>query len=341
MAEASAPIPLTTISDILGGFLVETFIVAILCGVAITKGYEYWRHSSQDSLWFRTGIVLVLAAELSNTAFTIQLVYFYCISGFGRPENLGMISCHHVDRSVGVIVLTGSLVTLYTHLCRNNLLSGFLCDGFSSVSFSPSLFYPFSSIYTMLCTFLLWYCACRLFSPPTCDRYKSSDWMDYRHTSRNSILVTTDVSTTAAIDTVISVGLVLNLRSRRTGIEDFDDLLHKLVVYAINNGILATCNSFLIVITFRLTAFKQFLLFKDSLAFAGLIIVSHKLYAISLLGTLTSRRIIRKHLSDRNSIEFTERFTTQMMVCTEVQAQEGLDSKYAYPPGNYPAVHVV
>ncbi|KAL4253843.1 hypothetical protein ABKN59_004184 [Abortiporus biennis] len=314
MAEASAPIPLTTISDILGGFLVETFIVAILCGVAITKGYEYWRHSSQDSLWFRTGIVLVLAAELSNTGFTIQLVYFYCISGFGRPENLGMISW-----SVGVVVLTGSLVTLYTHLFfvrRIQLMS----QTWRCKAISHALYF-----------FVVVLCALRLANVVII--CKSSDWMDYRHTSRNSILVTTDVSTTAAIDTVISVGLVLNLRSRRTGIEDFDDLLHKLVVYAINNGILATCNSFLIVITF--------LLFKDSLAFAGLIIVSHKLYAISLLGTLTSRRIIRKHLSDRNSIEFTERFTTQMMVCTEVHAQEGLDSKYAYPPGNYPAVHVV
>ncbi|TCD62142.1 hypothetical protein EIP91_007294 [Steccherinum ochraceum] len=90
-----------------------------------------------------------------------------------------------------------------------------------------------------------------------------------------------------AVDISIAGLLIFYLLRSRTGFKSTDHLVHTLSAYAVNTGFITMCSSTLSLI--------MFFVMQDNIVFAGLIVMTGKLYANSFLGNLNARDRLRNH----------------------------------------------
>jgi len=88
-----------------------------------------------------------------------------------------------------------------------------------------------------------------------------------------------------AADTIIAAALCFFLRRLRTGFESSDSLVHSLSIYAINTGALTSATSITTLVVYNA--------YPNTFHCMASYFVLGKLYAISFLATLNTRKIIR------------------------------------------------
>jgi len=103
-----------------------------------------------------------------------------------------------------------------------------------------------------------------------------------------------------AIDLIIAVTLMYFLQKGKTGFKETDNVIHKMIAFSVNSGLFTAIVSIAIVLSFIFN--------KKGLLFAGLVQMSSKLYANSLMGTLNARQILRKAMTVQKVSELSDRF---------------------------------
>ncbi|RPD56867.1 hypothetical protein L227DRAFT_578531 [Lentinus tigrinus ALCF2SS1-6] len=83
-------------------------------------------------------------------------------------------------------------------------------------------------------------------------------------------------------DTIITAALIYSLHRSRTGFESTDTLIDTLIMYTINTGLLTD--------VFNMASFICAIVMPDNLIYAGIVIVSSKLYANTVMTVLNSRK---------------------------------------------------
>ncbi|KAL1663049.1 hypothetical protein GGF50DRAFT_103447 [Schizophyllum commune] len=110
-------------------------------------------------------------------------------------------------------------------------------------------------------------------------------------------IATLALSANVATDATIALSLCFFLGKYRTGHRKSDTMVNKLTAYAINTGLLTSLISLatLLLYNFRPQTFE----------FMAMFFVLSKLYAITLMCTLTTRKIIRGRGTDREASGYT------------------------------------
>ncbi|CAL1703791.1 unnamed protein product [Somion occarium] len=151
-------------------------------------------------------------------------------------------------------------------------------------------------------------------------------WDAFQHTFSSSFSVLMACSFSAVVDGLIAICMMILLRHKQTGFNSrTDNVLRWIMAYSVNTGAISMVVSIVIAITYSTM--------QDSLLFVGLVILTGKLYANSLLGMLNARALMRQkaNKTDSGLVElptFNNRTTSICSHPTETfqqKTQEGAD----------------
>ncbi|CAL1703807.1 unnamed protein product [Somion occarium] len=114
-------------------------------------------------------------------------------------------------------------------------------------------------------------------------------WADLQASFTPSLSVLMTNSFSAVVDGIIAVSMIVFFRRGQSRHDDkINGALRWLMMYSVNTGAISMIISIIIAITYSTMS--------NDLIFGGLVILTGKLYANALLGTLNARRIMRKKM---------------------------------------------
>lgn len=235
----------------------------------MTQVYVYYSRYTGDRPVYKFLVVLIMLLETTDQAFIGHIIYFYSITNFARLDILlrGAVTWSFIMQLtlgafVGAIVKTSFSMRVWRFSQRNYYITG-LC---------------------LLLTFghlgLAFAFAVKSFELPSVFAV-----VDLR------ILGTVALAVGVLTDIIIAVALCFFLSRLRTGYKQSDTLVNSLVRYAINTGALTSAVSVSTLIMYNLMP--------HNMIFISTYFVLSKLYAISFMATLNTRRVVRGRGTDR------------------------------------------
>ncbi|CAL1703785.1 unnamed protein product [Somion occarium] len=304
MADPSASAPTPSISELMGGMVMTICISLIFYGVTTAQAYVYYLNSKRDSPWIKTLVASVWIFETIHTAVVLRFLYYMVIISFGNPQSLALI-----DWSLGV-------------MCVSEVLILALVEGFYIYRI-----WILSKRLIILTVPLVVLLIARLGFTLSTAVYGllARSWDAFQHTFSSSFSVLMACSFSAVVDGLIAICMMILLRHKQTGFNRTDNVLRWIMAYSVNTGAISMVVSIVIAITYSTM--------QDSLLFVGLVILTGKLYANSLLGMLNARALMRQkaNKTDSGLVElptFNNRTTSICSHPTETfqqKTQEGAD----------------
>ncbi|KAL0961182.1 hypothetical protein HGRIS_006154 [Hohenbuehelia grisea] len=146
-----------------------------------------------------------------------------------------------------------------------------------------------------------------------------------REVSQLRVLGTVSLAVGVVTDVLIAISLCYFLRSFRTGHRASDTLVNTLSRYAVNTGALTSAVSLSTVVLYNAMP-------NDNFIFVGLYFVLSKLYSVSFLATLNTRRIIRGKGTDQ-SYALSSVSGGPSLAATALGRARDWDSQASYAPG--------
>jgi len=255
--------------DTLGATAIGFAVSCVVFGVFTTQVFVYFQRYHSDRPAYKVLVSLLWLLELVDQIFIGHSVYYYTITHYASPATLLF---GDIIWTLIVQITLGSLVGTIVKLCfamrvwrfsnRNLVVTGLIVF-FTFGSFGLGLAY-----------------AIRAFQ---LNKFVFADRLRIIASLSLGAGVLTDIMTAAA--------LCYFLRKLRTGYRKSDTLINRLSIYAVNTGALTSVVS--------LTTLILYDVFPHSFYFMAAYFVLGKLYAISFLCTLNTRKVIRGRGTDR------------------------------------------
>ncbi|KAF7327912.1 hypothetical protein MKEN_00371200 [Mycena kentingensis (nom. inval.)] len=255
----SAPdIPTTLGSMLLGGFF-----ASLLTGVVDLHTMRYYQTYKSDPAGVKALVASVTALDVMHTALIWAANWEYLIGNWGRTDKVD-----YVPWTISLTVIITAMVTFLVHCFFAHRI--FLLGKRNWYMATPVVLLALLRLVSAaVSTYeLLHYKSFALF-------VENADW-----------IFTMGLSVSSAVDVVITGLLFWLFRYNRPESGHLTHVLDKLTLYAFETGGL-TCLAVVVSLICWLTM-------PDNLVFLGLHFAIGKLYAISLLVTLTTREAIRR-----------------------------------------------
>ncbi|KAF9465361.1 hypothetical protein BDZ94DRAFT_1214896 [Collybia nuda] len=262
--------PRLSIDSTLGAVFVGFAVACFVYGILVTQIFSYFWRYPMDRPIFKVLVVLILLLETADQTFIGHLVYYYSITNYANPRALlqaavtwSFILQLTVGAIVGAIVKGSFGLRVWRFSERNYYITGFI----------------------MLLTFgqlgLAIAFTIKAFELP-------SVFAVHELQTLGTISLTTGVVT----DVVTALALCYFLNKLRTGYTKSDSLVNSLCRYAINTGALTSAVSLTTLILYNVNS-------SNNLYFVATYFILSKLYAISYMATLNTRRTVRGRGTDR------------------------------------------
>ncbi|KAJ7085532.1 hypothetical protein C8R44DRAFT_893821 [Mycena epipterygia] len=277
-------VALFTFDNTLGAIVVGFAASCVVFGVLLTQVWTYFGRYNSDAQTYKFLVLFILILEAVDQAFIGHFVYFYTVTNVGNPAALltsnttwSVILQQALGSVAGTIVKCCFATRVYRFSEKNIWITGFiifLCIGQLGVALA----------FTVK--------AFELQTIPAVFNLKT--------------LATISLGLGAFTDVVTAAALIFFLRRLRTGYRAADSLVRRLVTDAINTGVVTTAVSLATLLLFNFLT--------GNLIFAATYFLLSKLYAISFLATLNTRRAVRGRGTDhdeKNSTTGPRRATTE------------------------------
>ncbi|KAL7284841.1 hypothetical protein ACG7TL_002154 [Trametes sanguinea] len=256
---SSSSTSVVSTEDFLHYLIIGFAFSAVLYGITIMQAYVYYRRYPRDDLWLKIFIASLLIIDTLTTAFAGQGLHTYAVDDYLQPEKLGTIVWSLIVEDY-LCIVAAVLVQIYFAqrlwiLSHGNwMLTGTIAI-LAVISLATGT----------------WICA-DMFMAPSISLYA---------TILARVLAAICSGSRALADVLISGGLCYYLHTSRTGLKQSNTLIDRLMVYAIQRGLVTTiCQGF---------DFITILAFPTSLVYLPVILILSKLYIIALLATLNVR----------------------------------------------------
>ncbi|KAJ7699609.1 hypothetical protein B0H17DRAFT_1196228 [Mycena rosella] len=280
------PARLFTFDNTLGASVIGFAASCVVFGVLMTQVWTYFRRYNSDSVLYKLLVVLILLLQTVDQAFIGHFVYFYTVTSAGNPTELltgsttwSIILQQAIGSVVGTIVKCCFATRVYRFSEKNIFITGFivlLALGQLGVAL----------VFTVK--------AFQLSSIPAVFNLKT--------------LATISLGLGVFTDVVTAAALWFFLRRLRTGYRAADSLVRSLVTDAVNTGVLTSAVSLATLLLFNLLP--------GNLIFGATYFLLSKLYAVSFLATLNTRRVVRGRGTDH------EKETSSVRRATTREQQE-------------------
>jgi hypothetical protein len=256
--------PAQTIANTLGAMELATVIGVLLIGINTLQVFSYFRRYYKEDTWLMkitVGVVWVL--QILHSAFLTHMLYYYTIIKIREPKAIAFsvfsfnmaIFCAAIQSFTvqcffiwRVKVIAGGKILPY--LC---FVVAFVCLGFSCSNGVGAFMIKSFATFSV--------------------RWK--------------IPTSTSLATRAFTDTAIAVALSSSLWRSRSGMANMDQIVDRIIAYALGCGLVTSTLAILELICF---------LTMDNLIWLSVFIITTKLYANSLLATLNARDSLRSDL---------------------------------------------
>ncbi|KAJ7290032.1 hypothetical protein C8J57DRAFT_335947 [Mycena rebaudengoi] len=277
--------PAFTFDNTLGAMVAGFAVSCVVYGVLLTQVWTYfWRYNG-DGVTYKFLVVLILLLETVAQVFIGHFVYFYTVTSIQDPFSIikgtttwSVILQEAIGSVVGTIVKCCFASRVYRFSEKNIFITGLivlLALGQLGVS-------AFFTVKAFMLTHI-------------------AEVFNLRN------LGTISLALGVATDIVTAAALCFFLSRLRTGHREADSLVSRLVTDAINTGVVTSAVSLATLLMFN---FSQ-----HNLIFIGIYFVLSKLYAISFLATLNTRRVVRGRGTDQE-------YSTTRRTATELAQQE-------------------
>ncbi|KAF8899670.1 hypothetical protein CPB85DRAFT_186981 [Mucidula mucida] len=289
---STLPLPFS-IDKTLGAGLVGFSVACVGFGVHTLQTFSYFQRYPLDRPVYKALVAFLWVLELIHQIFIAHVVYFYTISNFTSPL---VILVQDVAWTLIAQILLGTVVGTTVKACyamrvwrfsnRNMVVSGALallilgqmganepclkknCELRVDSRFPCHLGVSFA--FTVRCFVL----------------------RRWTFLEDLKLLASLSLGLSAFTDIVTALALALYLRRLRTGYKRSDTLITHLTVYAINTGAVTSACSIVVVVLYDMYTSQNFY-------FLAMYYVLIKLYAISFMCTLNTRRVTRGRGTDR------------------------------------------
>ncbi|KAH8102924.1 hypothetical protein BXZ70DRAFT_759575 [Cristinia sonorae] len=251
-------------TEILGGYYIVLSISFALFGMAIAQAYIYSLNCEKDPQFLKFVVASVMLLESLHTVFIFHNLYLVLVQTTGYGPSF--------DR---IVWSTGASVACETLLII--IVNGFYIRRIFILSGRNKI---------LLGTLLVLLFVRTVFSIATITlMYRLGNWNTFRLDFGPRFTIGMSLGLLVGTDFFIASTLIFYLYQSRTGFTRTDHVLHTLIVYCVNTGLLTMICSILILIMFRILP--------KSLVFGGLAQMSSKLYANSFLGMMNMRLVLR------------------------------------------------
>ncbi|PBK71169.1 hypothetical protein ARMSODRAFT_65716 [Armillaria solidipes] len=227
-----------------------------------------------DSIFLRALVGIVWTLEAVHAAFTCHAAYFYVVTQYGNLAGLS-----EATWSASLTLCVTGIITLMVHL------------------FYARQLYFVSNRNLLLVSALLFLAVCRVASSAAVAGYSMKlKFYVLFETPVMTNLLKTAMSLYLATDFLVAASLCYYLHTSRTGLKRTDTIINKLIIYAINNGLLTGVTDLLIIVFNRV--------YPGNLVYLSLYQVVANLYSNSFLATLNSRKPTKMtHIGNKSSAE--------------------------------------
>ncbi|KAJ3919519.1 hypothetical protein F5877DRAFT_66493 [Lentinula edodes] len=263
--------PEVTIDNTLGALFVGFAMACCIYGILLSQIYTYLANYPLDRPVYKFIVLLILTLETVDQALIGQIYYHYGISNFSNPLTLiegaqtwSFILQQTLGSVVGTIVKISFALRVWRFSQRNFWITGLimvLAIGGLSLSI----------VFTV----------------------KSFMLPDVFSVVRLRVLGTIALGVGVLTDIVTALALCYFLNKLRTGYRQSDSLVSSLIKYAINTGALTSVISVTTVVLYNLMP--------SNLIFIAVFFILSKLYAISFMATLNTRRVVRGRGTDKQN----------------------------------------
>ncbi|KAI9060112.1 hypothetical protein FKP32DRAFT_1679387 [Trametes sanguinea] len=251
---------ITAAKESLGYQIIGSSLGTAMFGITLLQAYIYYRRYWNDSLVLKSFVAVVVLVDTLNTVLTIHGLYTYVVDDYLDPlKILDILWSLRVE--LGLAIAASFLVQCYFCqrlwiLSRKNVaFIGIifilaLCNFGAGIGLSAVL-----QIHSNITVF---------------------------ETNRARILIGICNGSSSLCDALIAGGLCYFLHNSRSGIKQSDRLVDKLMIYAIQRGLLTTiCQILLLTTALAIPKIPVFLIFS---------LPEAKLYTNCLLATLNVRQ---------------------------------------------------
>ncbi|KAL5504744.1 hypothetical protein ACEPAH_7407 [Sanghuangporus vaninii] len=270
----------TDLRPTFGAMFIGCVISVYLCGIGILQTYQYFRHYRKKdpkiivsvfgaSFHFRRvdeyGLTVFACRILDfiHTILVCQGIWSYLILNWGDLDVLDQLNW-----TIAVSIVITGLVTYVVQL------------------FFTYRVWRFSKRNIYLTTFIICLATARLASA-------LATGIQMIRLGRFSVFIddfrwlfTFGLALSCAIEILLTSSLCYYLQVNRSGHSTMDEIIHKLLIYSVSNGVLTTLGSFLAML-FAAIMPRNFL-------FIALHFIISKCYVNSLLATLNSRDALKR-----------------------------------------------
>lgn len=257
------------VSSTLGAALIGFSVSCVVFGILSTEVFTYYGRYPRDPYRYKLLVAALWLLETVDQGFIGHFIYYYMISNFTKP----------------LVFFNGDVV--WTLLIQ--VVLGAAAGTIVKCCFALRV-WRFSN-HNLPLTALIVVLSFGQFGLAITYTVKSFGVKKLMYANRLKLIATLALGTGALTDVITAFTLSFYLRKLRTGYKKSDLLVNKLSLYAINTGALTSVLSLgaLIFYNVQPTTF-QFLAFYFTLS---------KLYAISLMCTLNTRKVVCGQGTDR------------------------------------------
>ncbi|KAJ7102699.1 hypothetical protein C8R44DRAFT_988091 [Mycena epipterygia] len=265
-----SPLPL---DNSLGAVYIGVVISSAIYGLTCLQTYRYFQLQVKDSALLKGCVILPRTIETLHSACIAHAVYFYSVSNYGDYLPL-LRAVWSIILPAGLNSLTGSIVQM--------------CFAWRVYAMSNKN-KPLVILIGLLATFQL-----AVAWAATGLGFKYRVFFDLGH---NKALVVTSLTSTAATNILLALSLCYYL-NYKSDIKSTGSWIDKLIIYAINCGILFSLIAVLGLITF--------LTMPNNLVNFAVNFVLAKTYSNSLLSSLNARSTLHTAHHGAIALEFLE-----------------------------------
>ncbi|KAL4255166.1 DUF6534 domain-containing protein [Pleurotus pulmonarius] len=267
------------IDNTFGAAFVGVIVAAVLHGVSCAQAWYYFTH--QNDKWFvKTLVSLVILFDTIHQILISHTVYTYLVTNYNNPDQLQLLVW-----SVLVEVLFNGFTAF--------LVQSFLARRVWQLS-GRNIWLTGLVAFLVLSEF-----GCVLAFAALSLRFTT--YMELATLKELSITVN---ALGAAGDVVIAFSLCVLLHRSRTGFQRSDSMINKLIIFAVNTGVLTSLCAIASLISIAVAP--------TTFLYIAFFFCLGRLYSNSLLATLNARKMIRaasggvQSTSDHNNISFRE-----------------------------------
>ncbi|VDB83270.1 unnamed protein product [Peniophora sp. CBMAI 1063] len=265
---ATPALPPLDLNPTLGAVFVGFVVSAVLFGITLLQTIYYYTTFRDDRIWDKLMVAGLTLLDTGHFVCISHAVYWYTILNYGQRLTLNVI-VWSLTADVFFTSIIAFIVQMYLTRRvwilsqKNYIVSGFLTV-LSLFALASGLAYGIrlGQLGTQSSMHLILY------------------------------LIRMALGGTVAADICITIALVFYLRKSRSGVKSTHDMVHFLVVFAINTGAITSLFALLDVIIH--TALE------DTLGYMAFYVCLSKLYVNSLLGTLNARSYLRQNHASTN-----------------------------------------